>query len=196
MNLVQNASQIDYGFRLSNNFVLEHLTTGAFHNVIGKFIPQFPTALVPWMPNGIFSPGFPILQLAQNLQISAGGVLEHLLTGIGSDTIMQTGFLNNVSPATLINEMGHVAGLGIDIGVAGFVSNPFNIAKDIQSIAKNASSVTVMFGANSGYFHIDIDPSKVSANYNSSNVQLPPIISADLITGEIVNGLAAMRGYV
>ena len=191
-NLIKDVSKISNGFQLSPNLLLEHMSSGAFHKVLGKWIPQFPTAIVPWMSNGIFSQNFPLLQMVQNLQLSSNGLVENLITQIGGQLNIQAGFLNNTPLNKLVNEAGHVAGISVDIAVNGFQTNPLHIVKDIQKLATSASSVNMVFGTGmNGYFHINFDANK----FKNDIYDLPIIKSVDMATGEVVSGIAALRGY-
>ena len=50
----------------------------------------------------------------------------------------------------------------------------------------------MVFGtSNNGYFHINFDANK----YKNGIYELPKISSVDLATGEVVSGIAALRGY-
>ena len=48
-DLVKDVSKISNGFQLSPNLLLEHMSTSAFHKILGKWTPQFPTAIAPWL---------------------------------------------------------------------------------------------------------------------------------------------------
>ena len=135
-DLVKDVSKISNGFQLSPNLLLEHMSTSAFHKILGKWTPQFPTAIAPWLSNGVFSQNFPLLQMVQNLQLSANGLMENLISQVGSQLNIQSGLLNNVPLNKLIDEAGHVSGISTDISVQGFTSNPLYIAKIFKKYVK------------------------------------------------------------
>lgn len=190
---ITTVDQIDAGMPLSDNFMIEHMTTGAFHSVMGKWIPQFPARLSPWQPNGIYSPNVPLLQVVQNLQLGTQGLLERLLTHIGGDLIIRSGFRNNLPLGTAISEVGHLIGSSLDIAVANYTDNPYAIAGDIQKLAYSASGINMIFGASSSWFHLDFNPQSV---FNPSVRNLPSITSIDLVAGVSQSGIVSYRGFV
>ena len=100
-DIVKNVSQINNGFQLSPNFMLEHMTTGAFNKILGKWTPQFPQQLIPWLPNGIFSQGFPLLPLVQNLQGTANNLMEQMISTVGSQLNVMAGFIASNKPTSV-----------------------------------------------------------------------------------------------
>lgn len=193
-HLVNENSKIDKGFLLSDNFNLEHATSGAFHRMLGKWIPQYSSVLSPQMPNGLFSNSIPIWKVVQNLQIGSNTLLEGLLKQSGNILNIKSGYLNNLIPSEMTKEINHLVGQSFDISLSGYEDNLYHVAKDIQQICYKAQSIDVIYGANSCHFHINMDPKR--ALDNLSKIELPTIRSIDLIDNEVVNGIAAMRGYV
>lgn len=191
MDLIKDVSNVNLGTMLSPSFNLAGLTVGSFNKVLGKWTPMFPSQINPWNSNGLFSPGFPLLKVVQNLQLNSMNVLENLISTVGSQLNVQSGFLNNIPVTNLIDEKGHLNGLSIDVSVNGFTNNPLYIAKDIQKICKKAEAISMVFGVNgNSHFHINY------GNGNNSK-DLPYFTSVDLATGEIFqNKIYACRGYV
>jgi hypothetical protein len=184
---------IDKGFPLSNNFLVDHVSTGAYHPILAEWVPKYTAILNPQQPNGLFGSNLPLWQIFRSLQIGSNGVLENILSQSGNLLVLKSGFLNNI-PNTIgtIAEMNHLTGQSFDIGIKGYEDNVYGIAKEIQKIAKQASSIDVVYGSSS-FFHINFDPKQVA--WGATNVELPTMRSIDLIDGEVVSGIAAMRGY-
>jgi hypothetical protein len=192
---ITSLSQIDYGLPISPNFLLEHLTTGAFHTVLGKWVPQFPALLNPAQPNGMFSPGVPLLQIVQSLQSGANGILEQMFSGMGGSMILNSGFLNNIPSNTGLSEVGHMLGQSFDIAINGMQDNPISAAKDIQKLAVGATTVSMVYGrgAAQSYFHIDFSQQSIAqANYKT----LPNFQTVDLAQGIVEQGAVNFRGWV
>lgn len=198
-NLVTNISQITgYGFQLDRDgaWLLSHLTKGDFNSILGKWVPQFPALLNPDLPNGIFSQGFPLLKLVQNLQVGSQGILNIALGEFGNMLNLRSGFLNNIPISSIMNELGHKSGISLDIGVQGFGSNPALIAKDVMGmLGTRASTINMVFNTatNDGHFHIDVNGPVIlgsTSNYDTK------IITTDVATGDVVEGsFEFMNGY-
>lgn len=184
---------IDKGLMLSKNFLVDHVSTGAYHPILCEWIPKYTSILNPQQPNGLFGSNLPLWKIFGSLQVGANGILENMLAQAGNQFILKSGFLNNI-PQTLssINEIAHITGGGFDFAIKGFEDNAYLIAKEVQKIAKQASSIDIIYGASS-YFHVNFDPAAVALN--AIRKEMPVLRSIDLIDGQIVNGLAAMRGY-
>lgn len=191
--LVDSKTLIDYGMSLSSNFSLEHMTTGAFSNVLGKFIPTFPAKLLPWQPNGMFSSSLPLWQLVRNLQIGSMNVMENMIGSVGSDLIVMAGFLNSAPKTTdAIAELGHTIGNSVDIAVNNYLDNPYMIVKDIAKIASNATNINVIYGPGASWFHMDL---QIGSDGIVVPTDGPKITSSNLITGETMDGSVPFFGY-
>lgn len=191
--LIDKNTLIDYGLQLSKNFALEHMTTGAFHNTMGKIIPTFPAKLLPWQPNGMFSNDIPLWKLVQNLQVGSLGLVESLLGSLGGDLNIMAGFLNNI-PTTVsqIAEAGHIIGKSLDISINNFSSNPFQIVPDIAKIAKNATNLNVVYSAGMSWIHLDLN---VQNGIIVPPTEGPKIASTNLATGETSLGNVPYFGW-
>lgn len=190
-------SKVDNGTVLSSNFILAHLSSGAFHPLLGEWLPKFSSKLIPSQYNNIFTPnGVPIWMVARNLQLTSEKIIENLFKEFGGDMVLRSGYLGNAPQALLskgISEIQHTVGTSIDIQVKGFEDNMFSLAKDIQSIARQASNIQMVFG-NSSWMHIGVDPKKLAAN--ATRVELPTFSSADALTGVIEKGIQSFRGVI
>jgi hypothetical protein len=122
--------------------------------------------------------------------------MERMLNEFGSDLIIRSGFLNNVSQETIakgINEIGHMVGKSMDISVKGFEDNMFPLAKDIQKIANKASSINMVFGDTS-WMHINLDIAKAASS--AVREELPSVSSVDILTGITEKGISSLRGVL
>lgn len=176
MQEITEATRIMKGMPLSSNFILDHMTTGAYHYALGKWIPQFTSILTPGVSTT------PTWQIARNLQVGADSFLENLMSEFGGDLILRSAFLSG-------SNLGNTFGVQVN----GFQNNMFNIAKDIQKIARKATSLQVVYGETS-FVNVNYDVKSVLANTLST--ELPSIVSKDLLTGAQENGLVALRGYI
>lgn len=190
-------SVIDNGTVLSNNFILGHLTSGAYHPQLGEWLPKFSAKLIPSQYNNLLTPnGVPIWMIAKNLQLSSQKILENLFKEFGGDLILRSGYLGNAPQSLLqkgMNEIQHTVGASFDIQVKGFEDNLYSIAKDVQSIARQASNLQMVFG-NTSWMHIGFDPKKLAAN--ATRVELPIFSSTDLLTGVTEKGIQSLRGVI
>lgn len=185
---------IDKGLPLSRSFILEHLSTGAYHPVLGEFIPKFTARLIPQQSNNIFTPGsIPLWQIARNLQIGAENVVEDLLREFGGDLNIRSGFLNNIPAAfSALDEVQHLIGQSFDISIKGYEDNLYSVAGEIQRIARRSSSMQLVYGSGS-WIHMNIDPRK--ALDTASKIELPTITSIDQVTGVVEAGISPLRGF-
>ena len=200
MDLIQDISQIGgYGAPLDKQgiWLLGHLTKGDFNAVLGKWTPQFPTVLNPALPNGIFTSGFPLLKIFQNLQISVGGILNNILPNFGNALSIRAGFLNVLPIDSLVADLSHMTGFSIDFGVQGFAANPALIAKDVQQMLGGAASaINMIFNTanNDGHFHVDVNAGAVLGGATSGGDT--QISTTNIQSGETVAGeFAFMNGY-
>ena len=188
---------LDNGLQISPNLLLEHMSSGAWHAKLGEFAPRFSSKLIPSQYNNIFSAtGIPVWKIARVLQLGANSVMERMLNEFGSDLIIRSGFLNNVSQETIakgINEIGHMVGKSMDISVKGFEDNMFPLAKDIQKIANKASSINMVFGDTS-WMHINLDIAKAASS--AVREELPSVSSVDILTGITEKGISSLRGVL
>lgn len=177
-------SFVDCGTMISKNFIIEHLSSGAWHPSLGRIIPTFPQIIDP-----TFLRNVPLWKLARNLAGAAEAAIEPLLQELGADLIIQAGF-NRDLMGTFTKEIGHKAGLSLDIQVRGFEDNMYYIAKDIQKIAKRSSSIDLIQDISS-WMHLNIDLRKVNESWN--NAELPNVTSFDLINNVKETGIQRYR---
>ncbi len=194
---ITDKTVIDKGLQLSSHFIIDHFTTGAMHHKLGEIVPRFSSKLLPNSFNNFTTPtGAPIWKIARVLQIGSNGVIENMLNEFGSDLIIRSGFLNNISQESFgkgLNELGHLVGKSFDLSVKGFEDNMFPLAKDIQKLAKRASNIQMMFGDTS-WMHIEIDPKKAASS--AIRETLPEITSIDSLTGVVEKGIQSLRGVL
>lgn len=91
--------------------------------------------------------------------------------------------MNNIPKVSQLftnNEAAHLLGGSIDIQIKGFENNLYNLAKDIQKIAKSASQLEMVFSEES-WIHINHDLKKIADS--AIKKELPEIISKDIING-------------
>jgi hypothetical protein len=188
---------IDAGLQISSNFMLDHFSNGAIHHATGEILPRFSAQLIPNSYNNLMTTnGLPIWKIARVIQIGANSVVERMLGEFGSDLIVKSGFLNNISQATLakgIDEVGHLVGKSFDFAVKGFEDNMYPLAKDIQKLANKASGLQMVFGDTS-WIHIDIDPRKAASS--AIREVLPDFSSVDLAAGVVEKGISSLRGVL
>lgn len=188
---------IDKGLQLSSNFLIDHFTNGAVHHKLGEIVPRFSAKLIPNNYNNIMTAnGVPVWQIAKVLQVGSNAIIEKMLGEFGSDLVIRSGFLNNISSATYgkgLNELGHLMGKSFDISVKGFEDNMYPLAKDIQKLANRANNISMMFGDTS-WMHIEIDPKK--AAMSAIRNELPAITSIDSVTGVVEKGIQSLRGVL
>lgn len=193
-NEITKTTVIDYGLQISPNLIIDHLTTGAYHHMLGEWIPKYPAKLIPTNSEGILKlSGLEGWQIARNLQISAEGVIENLMKEIGSDLILRSGL--NLSSNFKNNplEALHTIGRSFDIQINGYQDNMFNVAKEVQKIAKKASGISLVYGQTS-WIHLDIDPKKALSTGNL--IDLPNFSTVDNVLGVAEQGLTTLRGFL
>lgn len=187
-NIIEFTPQsfIDKGVPITQNFLIDHLTGGAFHPAFGHVLPIYGSPINPQMLQNI-----PLWKLARNLSITAEATLEPLFKEFGASLTLRTGFLNFNISGSINSEIGHMAGLSLDIQVKGFEGSLGYLAKDIQSIARRASSMSLVFDSSS-WMHINVNPQR--ALQSSTRLELPPIKTLDLINQVVENGIQNFRG--
>lgn len=194
---INKNSIIDSGTVLSNNFLLGHLSSGAYHPLIGEWLPKFSSKLIPSQYNNLFTPnGIPLWMIAKNLQLTSQKVIENLFKEFGGDMVLRSGYLGTTTQSALsqgLNEIQHTVGASIDLQIKGYEDNMYSLAKDIQSIARQASNIQMVFG-NSSWMHIGVDPKKLAAN--ATRVELPTFTSNDLLAGVVEKGIQSFRGVI
>ena len=179
-------SYIDYGLPISKNFILEHLTSGAMHPSLGQ--------IIPFKPANIFVKEFqniPLHEIVNNLSLTSQNVLEPLLKEFGGLLNVQQGFTSIINGA---NEVLHKFGGGLDISVKGFEGDMSSIAKDIQSIARKASSINLVYDVSS-HIHLDVDPDYLKKIGTSTRIELPTIKSIDTFSNKTVDGVFSLRSF-
>ena len=163
------------GYPLSPNFLLDHVTSGAYHYVMGKWAPNFS------MPISTFKTGqTPLWKIAANLQMGAESILEPLLNEFGGDLIIRSG----LTPGNMGSSLG--------IQVNGFEGNMYNLMPMIQQIANRASSISFVQGTTS-YANINFNSSSIQNGFSS---ELPQLFSIDTINNLNVPGLQMLKGFL
>lgn len=193
---INKFTNIDVGLPLSSNFLLEHVTVGAYHPIMAKWAPKFSSKLIPFQSNELYSiaaGNLPLWKVARNLQIGSQNILENLLNAFGGDMIIQTGFLNNVSKAAQLIEGSHTVGQSFDIQLKGYEDNMYNVAKEIQKVAYKASKMELVF-SNSSWLHLDFTPERALSN--PLKTDLPNMNTRDLASGVLETGITSIRGFV
>lgn len=196
VNQITKNTHVGTGLRLTRNFNIDHLSTMAFHPILGQYIPEFPALLRPDQPLGIFGsiPQNILQQVAKNLQAGANGILEHLLTEISSDLRVKMAFTNMVPRLQkTVDEKSHLYGLSFDISVNGFENNMYHIAKDMQKICKNASAIDLIYGSGTSSMHVNFEPKKIADS--AIKKDLPIIRSVDRVLGVTEAGIQSYRGF-
>lgn len=188
---------IDKGLQISEMFLLDHFSNGAYHPMFGTFLPKFTSKLIPSVYNNMSTTnGIPTWMIARSLQLGAEKIGETLFQEFGSDLIIRTGFLNNI-PANLleigIDEALHTIGSSIDISIAGFEDNLFPIAKDLQRMLNMASGLQMVFDANS-WLHIEFNPKDLALNVIRN--ELPVFKTVDTMIGVVEDGITSIRGVL
>lgn len=177
IDISQNTN-IFQGMALSKNMILGHVSSGAYHYILGKYVPQFTAFLKPGVST------LPPWQVAKNLSMGSENILENLLNGFGSDLILRSGF----SPA--LGTLGNI-GQSFGIQINGFQNNMFAVSKEIQKLTKNAKELQMVFG-NTSYMNISFDERSVKNNLISG---LAPVMSTvDKINNITETGFTSIRG--
>lgn len=179
---------IDYGLQISKNFLLSHLSTGAYHPNFAEWLPRFSSKLIPRNENNLFTEGGqPIWKIARSLQLGSQNILETLMKEVGPDLIIRSGFMNNGTK----EEKNHTMGKSIDIAVRSYEDNAHYIANDIQKLCKSATNISMTF-SNNCWFHIDYSPTQLA---NGVIVPIKQTFKTiDLQTGVIEKGITSIRG--
>lgn len=195
--VIDSSTVIQHGFQISKNLLLDHLSNGAYHTGLGEFLPRFSARLIPSQYNTIFTPGgIPLWYVARSLQLGANHILENMISGFGSDLIIRSGFLNNVSNDLIklgINELNHRLGSGLDIAIRGYEDNVYPVVKEIAKIANAANRMSIIYN-NSSYIHLDFNPKNLS--FNDRFHEGPIISTIDEITGIVEKGITTIRGFI
>jgi hypothetical protein len=169
---------IGTGLNLSQNLILGHTTSGAYHYVLGRIIPQYTAFLKPG------SSTLPTWQVAKNLQLGAQGLLEGLLNEFGGDLILKSAFSPNLSS---------IANLGqsFDVQIRGYENNMYNVAKTIQNLSGRADSLSLIYG-NSSFMRMNF--SEKSIKTNLLNNTFPKLSSIDNLSGIFEQGFTSILG--
>lgn len=172
---------ISPGTVLSKNFILAHTSSGAYHYLLGKIVPQFTAFLKPG------SSSIPTWQVAANLQMGAQGILDNLLNGFGNDLIIRSGFQKAIGQLNLKESMGQ----SFDIQINGFESNMYGVAKEIQKLASKASDLKLIYD-NTSFMRINFDQKSI-LNSSSTNF-VPKLSTEDVLNNVFEKGLTSIRG--
>lgn len=192
--LVDQNTLIDYGMSLSKSFALEHMTSGAFNNIIGRITPTFPSKLIPWQQNGLFSSALPIWQIVRNLQIGSLNVADGMASAMGGDMILMAGYQNNApTTANTIAETNHTTGTSIDIAINNYTDNPYQAVPELVKLCTNVQRVSVIYAQDIGWLHLDLNINP-QGNIIVPN-EGPTLQSINLVTGERGNGNIPYFGW-
>lgn len=192
---VNNSTFIDVGFPISKNFILEHVTSGAYHPIMARIIPLFTSGIIPdaaRLQNLGGSGDMPFWKIVRNLQVGVDQILENLLNEFGADLIIRSGFLNYI-PQGNVEELMHLFGRSFDIQIKGYESNMYNVAKDVQALTKKASELSLMF-RNDSWIHIGFNLKR--ALTPSIYLDLVDFTTVDLLTGVTEKGYTSIRGFI
>lgn len=184
---------IDSGLQLSKNFLLEHLSSGAYHQGFGKFMPVFSSKLSSNSQNILYNKSIPTWKIARSLQVGSQNILENLVSGFGSDLVLRSAFLNNINNDLKnfgVDDTFHRFGMGIDISINGYEDNLYPVAKELQKIIKGVNNLQFIYGSNS-YAHIDFNPNNI-ANRN----EIRNITTVDETLGIVEKGITSIRGFI
>jgi len=184
---------IDKGFPLSRNFILEHLSSGAYNQMLGQWMPKFSSKIIPRATGQFgFDGSIPLWKVISNLQAGAEGLLERFVDGFGGDLQVMAGFLNNVSKTNISSELQHLAGASFDIQIGGYQSNMYNVAKEIQKLSRGASTLELIHSTTSSWVHVGFDKKALI----DSIKETPQFMTRDLVSGIAEQGLTSLRGFV
>lgn len=175
MTTINADTFITKGFPLSENFLIDHVSSGAYHYIMGKWTPNFSATI-----HINAASQTPLWKIAANLQLGSQNILEPLLKEFGGDLIIRSGF----SASNLGSSFG--------IQVAGFQGNMFNLVPDLQKIANKASGLSLVQGSSS-FVKIDFNQFSVLQHTMQS---LPQISTVDLINNVITKELTAVKGFL
>jgi hypothetical protein len=183
-NQITDKTFIDVGFPLTQNFLLEHMTSGAILPMNGNIFPL--------LQRNIFSQRYansPLWQITRNLSSTGLSILEPLLAEFGSALQLNSAF-NNI--AGTVADARHLFGSALDISIKGAENDLSYLATDIAKIARKASSLTLNYGVTS-WMHIDVSQAKLGSNWSATSVDLPSITTNDLVNGITEQGVYSMR---
>ena len=168
-----NITSVFSGLRISNNFIIDHVSTGAQHHTLGKIIPVFTPFLSPDDITG----GLPDLDSARNLIAGSTNILDNLIGGFGKDLILRSAF-----------QPGN-GGKVFDIQIEGYENNIFGAARDIESLASRARGLEYNYGSSS-FARITFDRNSVN------NIGLDTIRTFDSINNIVEQGITSIRGIL
>lgn len=193
---INKNTRIDVGMPLSKNFLLEHVSSGAYHPLMASWAPKFSSALLPNFQNQLYSfntANIPLWKVVRNLQIGSDNILENLLNAFGGDLRIQAGFLNNVASNVMRTEGNHTFGMSFDVQVNGYEDNMYTVAKEIQKAAYKASNMELVFSGSS-WMHLDVNPNRALSSPLGSD--LPSISTRDISNNIVETGITSIRGFV
>lgn len=162
---------------LSNNLILGHVSSGAYHYVLGRIVPQFTAFLKPGVS------GLPTWQVASNLQMGVQGILDNMLSEFGQDLIIRSAFQMTNGKYGL--------GQSFDLQVKGYENNMYGVAKTIQGLAKRSSDMQLVYGDTS-FMRINYDEKSIKNNVITNFI--PQISTSDLVNNVLEAGLTSIRG--
>ena len=167
---INKNTRITKGLRLNENFIIDHVSSGAYHHVMGKIIPTFTPFLRPGQKNLM-----PDWSSARNLQIGADNILDDLLYNFGNSLILRSGF----NPGNL--------GQIFDVQIDGYQNNMYGVAKDIEKLASKAKNLQFIYG-DSSFARISFDKESVKNNI------IEKITTLDTINNITETGITSIRG--
>lgn len=187
-------NRVDAGEPVSKHFRLEHMSSGALHHILGKWIPLFPSKLNP-TSKGLFSLGNgninDLKNIFNSLKGGANNILDIAVDTLGGDMILRAGFMNNIKNTI---EQGHNKGASFDLQLSGYTGNLYNVAKEfVQIPGSKASAMEIVYGQNQSWLHIDFNDKSLSRSYFD---ELPPIQTRDLVSGVVEKGITSIRGFL
>ena len=167
---IDSSTVITKGLPLSKNFIIDHLTTGAYHQVFGRIMPVFTPFLKPGQFNAM-----PNWQEAANLQMGSNHILEDLLFGFGDKLIIQSGWFPGSD------------GLSMNVQVDGYQNNIYGVASEIAKLAGKAESIIFNYGASSS----------ATIAYKQTSIltnEVSNIMTKDSLNNIVETGITAIRG--
>lgn len=174
---IDSNTLITRGLPISKNYIIDHVSNGAYHYVLGKWAPQFTAVLRPGTKTNL-----PLWQIARNLQLGAENILEPLTEAFGVDLIIRSAFLGANS-----------TGQNIGIQIQGYQNNMYGVVTEIQKVVKKASSLELIFDQTS-HLNVNFDNSSLQKSFLTTD--LATIVSKDLINNISQTGLVALRGII
>lgn len=207
--IIDEFTSFNIGTQISKNFIIGHLSSGAFHYLLGQWIPQFTMPLNSILGNfnslGGIIPGLNQLTsqvdsvLSQVNQIT--GQIDSALSQVnqiwqvaqnlqvGSLEILDD-VLSKFGDKLILRSALQALNFGksFEIQIKGYQNNMFNIVKEVQNIVKKAESFELIQGKTS-FLRIKFDPKNMSIRTDI------PIYTKDVINKKTLEGLQSVKGF-